>query len=239
MARPPVVAVLQHTAVEGLGRLERSLAKRSIATEIVGPEMPVPADLWERTDGVIVLGGPMGVYETDRHPRLRSEMDLLTRALAAERPILGICLGSQLLAAVLGARVAPGPQKEIGWFDVALQPAAREDALFRALPPRFKALHWHGDVFDLPPGATHLASSALTPCQAFAYGARARGLLFHLEAGPSQVEAMARAFPEDVDIAGASPEELVRDARSLEASTAALGETVFGAWASLVEAPRR
>ena len=226
--------VIQHTPVEGPGLIAGFLSERGISHTLVASEMPLPAGSLQHASGVLVLGGPMGVYEADRHPRLRDEMTLLADAAAAGKPVLGICLGAQLLAAALGAKVYPGPAKELGWFDVTLAPGAETDPLFRSFPPVFPALHWHGDVFDLPAGARLLASSARTAHQAFAFGPLAWGLLFHLEADPEQVQAMARAFPEEVAAAGASEDALLAATMSLAPKTAALATDVFGAWLSLL-----
>lgn len=176
----------------------------------------------------------MGVYEVDRHPRLRDEMKLMEEALDEEIPVLGLCLGSQLLAAVLGARVTPGPAKELGWREVALEEAAKRDPLFGNLPARFNALHWHGDVFDLPQGASLLARSAMTPHQAFSYGPSAWGILFHLEAGAAEVRAMAEAFPDEVRAGGTTPGDLVKSTVIEEAASAGLASVVFGRWLDLV-----
>src|SRR4029453_12808101 len=132
--------------------------------------------------------------EGDQYPHLRHELRLIETALRHNVPILGICLGSQLLAATLGARVYPGQQKEIGWYPITLKDNASQDRLWHEIDCRFTALHWHGDVFDLPPGAVSLASSALTEHQAFRYGDRAYGLLFHLEVTPSQLQEMVQTF---------------------------------------------
>jgi GMP synthase (glutamine-hydrolysing) len=228
--------VVQHVAVEGAGVIGDVLRRRRVPVRLVGPDEPLPVEAVRHALGIVVLGGPMGVYDADDHPRLRDELALLERAVAAGTPVLGICLGSQLLAAALGARVYRAPRKEIGWLDVTLQPAAREDALLKVAPPRFPALHWHGDVFDLPAGARHLASSEQTAHQAFAHG-RAWGLLFHLEALPAQVSAMARAFPDELAEAGVSPDSLVVSTRRFAADAERLGSAVFDRWADLLCPP--
>jgi len=227
------VLVVQHVAVEQAGVIGDVLRRRAVATRLVGPDDPLPESAARDASGIVVLGGPMGVYEADRHPRLLQEIAMLERAVAAGKPVLGICLGSQLLAAALGARVYRGPRKELGWFDVTLQPVAREDSLLSAAPPRFSALHWHGDVFDLPAGARHLASSEQTVHQAFAHGC-AWGLLFHLEAPPSQVSAMARAFPDELAETGTSSDALMAATRRFAAEAERLGSTVFDRWADLL-----
>src|SRR5262249_22554762 len=130
---------------------------------------PVPQTLDDA--GLIVMGGPMGVYEADRYPFLRQEMALIERAVGDGKPVLGVCLGSQLLAAALGADVYKGPQKEIGWYPITLSEAGARDRLLAGVPRTFIGYSWHGDVFAVPPGATGLASSELTACQAFRFAA--------------------------------------------------------------------
>jgi GMP synthase (glutamine-hydrolysing) len=120
----------------------------------------------------------MGVYDAPRYPFLSAEMRLIEDALRRDKAVLGVCLGSQLLAAALGAQVVKGRQKEIGWHPVNLSPDAVSDPVWYQVAPSFMALHWHGDVFNLPAGAISLASSALTEYQAFRYGRSTYGFLF-------------------------------------------------------------
>lgn len=181
----------------------------------------------------------MGANDEARHPRLADEKRLIQDALRSELPLLGICLGSQLLAATLGARVYSTGSRELGWLSVELDDAcASNDALFRGVPRRFTALHWHGDVFELPTGARHLARSARTLHQAFAYGGSAWGLLFHLEAGVDEVRAMATAFPEEVIEAGMTGDALVAEARVHAAEARRVGRAVCEKWVELLHAHR-
>jgi GMP synthase (glutamine-hydrolysing) len=143
-------------------------------------QTPKRLDL-DNAAGLVVLGGPMNVDETQRYPFLQKEVDWIRAAVDKELPTLGVCLGSQLLAKALGARVYPSGTKEIGWYQLDLTPAAADDPLFRGLQPRQTVFQWHGDTFDLPHGAIHLASSPLCRHQAFRYGAAAWGLQFHVE----------------------------------------------------------
>jgi GMP synthase (glutamine-hydrolysing) len=230
----PTVVVIQHHELEGLGRLGGLLAEAGIETDVIGSFDPVPVNALDDASGLIVLGGPMGVYETDHYPRLRDELDTLERALRTRLPVLGICLGSQLLAAALGAKVYPGPAREIGWHDVTLEEAAKDDRLFQHLPPKFSALHFHGDIFELPNDATALAHSAQTQYQAFTYAERAWGLLFHLEADVPQVRAMADEFEEDLHGNGLTKQSLIEASQREDVAVAKLARALFGEWCKLV-----
>jgi GMP synthase (glutamine-hydrolysing) len=228
-----VVRVLQHIGPEGPGRIADALTERGIGIAVTRPDLgePVPARL-DGTAGLLVMGGPMGVYEVEQYPYLADEQRLIEHALREEIPVLGVCLGSQLLAATLGARVAPGPRKEIGWFEVTASDAATKDPVLGRAPSRFVALHWHGDVFDLPSGAVSLARSELTTHQAFRFGERAHGLLFHLEAKPDQVEQMAREFADELSAAGVDAVGLVGEAPARARAAEEIARDVFGAWAA-------
>ncbi len=144
----------------------------------------------EEVDLLVVLGGPMSVNDDALHPWLGEEKRYLQQAIARGIPTLGICLGAQLLAAVLGARVFANAQREIGWFPVEATPAAATSPLFALFPPVLPVFHWHGETFDLPSGATHLARSAACEHQAFSYGDLVLGLQFHLETTPAAVASL-------------------------------------------------
>jgi len=230
----PTALVIQHVAVEGPGLLGAALRERGVELRTVrvfaGEPVPTRCD----ADALVVMGGPMGVYEDDRYPHLGDEMRLIESARAAGQPILGTCLGSQLLAAALGARVYPNTCKEIGWHEVELAEAARDDALLAGAPARFTPVHWHGDVFDLPAGAVSLARSALTAHQAFRHGARAWGLLFHLELDRAQLDSWLIAFADEMRAAGIAPEAITAGAAQRLAAAAAVGAPVFARFAALV-----
>lgn len=136
----------------------------------------------EAIDMLVVLGGPMGADEEREFPWLREEKRFIEQVIKREKKVLAICLGSQILARVLGAKVYQNPQKEIGWMPVTMRPEAKRSNLFSTLPQELTVFHWHGDTFDLPSGATHIASSKACLHQAYTYNSeRVVGLQFHFE----------------------------------------------------------
>jgi GMP synthase (glutamine-hydrolysing) len=229
--RKKVLAV-QHVAVEPPALVADALQGEGVGVDVVHTYRgePVPGDA-AGLDGLVVMGGPMAVYEADRLPHLRQELKLIDSSLRRGLPVLGVCLGSQLLAAALGARVEKGTAKEIGWYPVALEPAAREDPLLGQLPGSFEALHWHGDVFELPRGAVRLARSERTATQAFRHG-KAWGLLFHAEVTARQVADMAAAFEDELEDAGVTSDALLHGARAHLAGLERLARPLFRRWAA-------
>ena len=229
-----IVLVVQHEQVEGLGTIAETLtqvgAKPRYVRAYAGE--PVPRGL-DEASGLIVMGGTMGVYDAPRFPFLRDEMRLIEAALRDTRPVLGICLGSELLAQVLGAEVRPTGRKEIGWFDVTLTELAKADPLWSSVPRSFPAFHWHGDAFPLPAGATHLASSAMTPHQAFRHGS-AYGFLFHLEVTAGIAREMVGTWPDELREENLSAEAIIRSTDQLVAGMRDIARTVFGRWTRLL-----
>ena len=230
------VWVLQHHPAENLGAIADALESAALAWQYVRvfDGHPVPADM-KGAGGLIVMGGPEAVYQLDRYPYLRAEMALIESALKAGRPVLGVCLGSQLLAAALGASVRRAAHKEIGWYPVRLRPEAKDDRLLRGLPEEFVACHWHGDIFDLPSDAVALASSELTELQAFRYGDNAWGLLFHAEMTQRIVAALVGEFGEGLKRVGIDGEEILALAPRHLAGLRNIGETIFSRWAAPIQ----
>ncbi|MBW3623382.1 MAG: glutamine amidotransferase [Armatimonadetes bacterium] len=195
--------VLRHVEWQGPGLLAEVAAVRGIEVRIADlphdlPRWPEPADY----AALVVLGGPMSVNDTQRYNWLKDEIRLLRRCMDEHLPLLGIGLGAQLLAAACGAKVLPGGQKEIGWGEVKLLPAGRNEPLFTGLPNRLPVFHWHGDTFDLPPDSRLLASSALYPHQAFRVGDRWYGLQFHLELTEGMPQAWAKEHAAELERTG-------------------------------------
>lgn len=175
------VHYLQHVPFEGLGSIEAALAKRDCtlsATKLYKGD-PLPAD--QSFDWLIVMGGPMGVYDTDAYPWLETEKKFIARAIGNGKTVLGICLGAQLIAASLGETIHKNGTPEIGWFDIEPTAEARSTILGPVFSGRTPVFHWHGDTFDLPKGATLLATSRACDNQAFIMDDRVVGLQFHLE----------------------------------------------------------
>ena len=172
------VQVLQHVPFEGLGSIQHWLDEQDASVSWTRfYEDPQLLEL-DQVDFVIALGGPMSVNDEQTLPWLVDEKRFIASVIAAGKPVLGICLGAQLIASAMGARVYPGEQKEIGWFDIQAVPT--EGSAFE-FPKQTQVLHWHGETFDLPAGAVHLARSAACENQAFQLGRKVIGLQFHLE----------------------------------------------------------
>lgn len=184
MAHPSLRALaLTHVDFEDLDGLQPLLSARGYQVSYLRATDPALArDQIDSADLLIVLGGPIGVYECDDYPFLRQELDFLRNRLDARRPTVGICLGAQLIAAALGARVYPGANgSEIGWSPLSPGIAPTPEWFKPYLTDSLEVLHWHGDTFDLPAGAQHLAGSELYSNQAFAMENFALGLQFHAE----------------------------------------------------------
>lgn len=230
------VVAIQHAHCETLGTITEALTASGIAVEVVRTfeGQPVPKGM-SASAGLVVMGGPMGVYEQDRHPFLRDEIHLIEEALREDKPVLGVCLGSQLLAATLGAKVTKGRKKEIGWYPVTLTQDAISDPLWIGLEPSFMAYHWHGDIFEHPSGAVSLASSDLTECQAFCYGRHAYGFLFHMEVTEDIIKDMVKTFQEELQETGINSSRIVEQARDRLPPLQRIGKTVFKRWAGFVK----
>jgi GMP synthase (glutamine-hydrolysing) len=194
--------VLQHVAHELLGTLNPLLKSAGFRLRYVNfarhPEAQPSLDGYH---GLVVLGGPMSVNDTDRLPHLITEMKLIEAAMRRNLPVLGICLGAQLIAKTLGAAVYPGKEKEIGWYDISPTKEAESDPLFVKFQRAEKIFQWHGDTFDIPRSTAHLAFSTLCANQAFRYGTCVYGLQFHLEVDEPMIHRWLRVDENQTEIA--------------------------------------
>ena len=229
------VYILQHHEEENAGSLGDVLHARGIEARTVHGYAgeAIPKRLGAAA-GLVVLGGPMGVSERDRYPFLTDEIALISDALTREAPVLGICLGGQLLAHALGATVSKASQPEIGWYPLRLTEAARKDRLWAALPHSCPAFHWHGDTFDLPPGAALLASSELTPCQAFRSGINVYGLQCHLEITDALLERWLSVWENELPEGRATADAILSQGQQELPRLERTAQAVFGAWADLI-----
>jgi GMP synthase (glutamine-hydrolysing) len=183
------VLVFQHVAHKILGTLNPTLKGSGLNMRYVNFERtPDDQPSVQKYNGLIILGGHMGVYEAEKYKHIKVEMQLIEEALKKEIPILGICLGAQLLAHVLGADVKKNHEKEIGWCDIDLTEDGLKDPLLSHFRPREKIFQLHGDTFDIPKSAVHLAKSDVCHGQAFRYGDKVYGLQFHLEVDQPMIQ---------------------------------------------------
>ncbi len=217
---------IRHVAFEDLGVFGDVFREQGISFEYWDCDQPRDEQAWMKADLAIVLGGPIGVGDSERYPLVGQELALVQKRLEAHRPLLGICLGAQYMAHAMGARVYPGPRKEIGWGTVRLCQQGGLLAPIESAP----VLHWHGDTFDLPEGATLLASSELTPHQAFSLESGQLALQFHVEADARKMEPWLVGHCCELAQAGIDPRQLRRDAQNLGEAAARAGREVCRLW---------
>ena len=214
---------LQHMGCEGTGRIANWIEDRGHAvsgTHLYRGEA-LPDD--DAFDFLLIMGGPMNIYEYRNHPWLPAEKQFIKRAIDAGKIVLGICLGAQLIADVLGAKVYQNSKMEIGWFPVRFNTARQTVPALRNFPDQLTVLHWHGDTFDLPPCAVHVAASEACANQAYAFGHRVIGLQFHIEMDAPDVAAfLDDTLPESVPGQIQTAAEMLAGQRHLPAIHAAL-----------------
>lgn len=188
------ILVIQHVPHEGLGTFEDVFRQAGCSVQpLLATDPRAKWPTVSKVDGIVSMGGPQSVYEQARHSYLTKEIALLKQAVKAGTPVLGVCLGAQLLAAALGAKVTKNTQKEIGWYPLMREPRADGDPLCEPFGQTETVFHWHWDTFSLPKGAVRLFSSPLCQEQAFRYGERAWGLQFHVEVTEAMIRAWIRA----------------------------------------------
>lgn len=224
----PTAVAIRHVPFEDLGILEPLLRERGYTVRYVDAGVEPMGFALADARLLVVLGGPIGVGDIEDYPFLGDEIGLIRSALDRGRSVLGVCLGAQLLAAALGARVAPTGRAEIGYAPLALTPEGAESVL--APLDGAPVLHWHGDQFDIPDGALRLAETPGFPNQVFSAGPRVLGLQFHLEADPARIESWLIGHAHELATRGIAPEAIREDARRHGPELAERGRRVLAAW---------
>jgi GMP synthase (glutamine-hydrolysing) len=224
------VLAIRHIHFEDLGTLEPLLRQRGYKIQYcdIG-DHSLMTMVAEEPDLMVVLGAPIGAYDEATYPFLSQELMLIEQRLAARRPLLGICLGAQLMARALGAKVAPMGHKEIGFSPLTLTAASLASPLSRLASDQ-PVLHWHGDQFAIPSGLDSLAATPLCPHQAFALGSYALGLQFHLEADSEHIEQWLVGHADELGQAGIDPVILRAQAQTHGPRLKAASQAVFSAW---------
>jgi GMP synthase (glutamine-hydrolysing) len=237
------ILVFQHVAHELLGTLNPLLKDSGFRIRYVNFDRdPAARPSLDGYFGLVVLGGPMNVDEVDLYPFLAVEVELVAEALQRGMPVLGICLGAQILARALGADVRPHHSKEIGWYQINPTPAGADDPVFAGMSDTEHIFQWHGDTFDIPSGAVHLASSPDCENQAFRYGDTAYGFQFHLEVDRPMVDrwlTVPHNRQEIADLNGAiDPEQIRSDTLQHIDKLQRLSDDTFSRWIKLFGLPR-
>ncbi len=232
------ILVCQHVPHELLGTLNPLLKKSGFRIKYVNfGRHPHFKPTLQGYDGLIILGGPMNCDEVEKYPYLAHEVDFIRKALDEKMPILGICLGAQLMARALGAKVVPNGQKEIGWYPLTLTEEGKKDPLLRHLNGIKQVFQWHGDTFDIPNGASHLASSPLCKNQAFRFSNKAYALQFHLEVDQAMIERWLKVPTNQAELEfltdKINPHQIKNETKEHIDALMKKGVLVFGEWIKL------
>jgi len=228
------VIIIQHQLGEGPGTLEEEILRAGHKVRMVRIHQgdKVPSEVGS-LGGLVVMGGSMGVADQAKLNHLKDEIALLKQFVQIEKPVLGICLGAQLLAAALGSEVVAG-EKEIGWVPVRKLPDAFKDPVLRRLPENFPALMWHGDHFPLPKGAAHLLSTEKCPCAGFRYGKKAYGLVAHLEMTAGMVDEMVAGSRKELSAIGVEAGQILEETSENAEPVEELARVMWRAWVGLL-----
>lgn len=192
------ILIIKHIDIEGPGLIEYCLNQKKIPYRILNLEGNARLPKIDDLSHIILLGGPMNVYEEDRYPFLKDEDLFIKEAIQRGKVILGICLGAQLIAKALGAKIFKAPLKEIGWYDVSLTGIGSSDPIFSKLPNTFPVFQWHEDTFEIPHAGKLIATSPSVPNQAFRYGENTYGLQFHLEVTEEMIKEWMKTYEEEL-----------------------------------------
>ncbi|MBI2985924.1 MAG: gamma-glutamyl-gamma-aminobutyrate hydrolase family protein [Deltaproteobacteria bacterium] len=235
------ILVFQHEPAEELGSFAHLLDEQGIGyshIRLFGDE--IPTESWDEVRALIVLGGSMGVHEEEKYPFLKWEKTIIRAAIKNGLPLLGICLGAQLIASAVGAEVYQGNFKEIGWYPISMTLEGEMDSLLGHLPDKAIVFQWHGDSFDLPKGAHRLASSLYYDNQAFRIGRSIYGLQFHLEVTPAMIDRwIDQSWKELAQIPYISPDKIRADTLVYSQTLKYYGERFFSEFIRRLSIPKR
>jgi len=221
---------IRHVAFEDAGSFAAVLASHGYHLDYHEAGLDDFAGLAAAPDLLIVLGGPIAAYDEDLYPIIAHEVAAIERQISADKPVLGVCLGAQLIARALGARVYPGPTKEIGWAPLSPSEAGERSCLAPLAKNDWHVLHWHGDTFDLPPGVVRLASTQGAENQAFSLGPRILGLQFHVEAQAHTLEQWLIGHAAEIAQANVDIPRLREDTKRWGAGLERAGASILEAW---------
>jgi GMP synthase (glutamine-hydrolysing) len=222
------VAVIRHLAFESLGLLKPLFEEKKLSVQIYDAGVDDIASAVHSADLVVILGGPISAYDIEHYPFLTKEIEAIQQRLQAQKPTLGICLGAQLMASALGARIYAGNTKEIGWKEVILTPAGHDSCLSGLVG--IPVLHWHGDTFDIPNKAIRLAGTAAYPNQAFSLGRNILALQFHTEADPLYIEQWLIGHSCELALAGIDPRAIRRQTEEVMSKIQNSGIMMMRIW---------
>ncbi len=230
------VLVIRNDAKEGAGQLGSLLKARGFdQSEVLGQEADFTSLKPREFAGLVVLGGAQGAYETDTYPYLADEIDLTMTFMEKELPVIGLCLGAQLLATALGGEVKQNRQKELGWLDICITDEGQQDALMKQHPSSAAAFHFHGDYFETPPGCVNLASSELTSCQLFRYRDNVYGFQYHVEVDYPLIEVMCLNNVDYMARYGVDAQAVVDRSRGMLDDYLTRSGRILHAWIDMLE----
>ena len=231
------VLIVQNDETENLGLYEEYLKKNSVDHEVLHAyKMPPGTDLpaTGNFDLFIIGATPISANDVEQHDFLRKEWGFLGEVIESGKPCLGVCCGGQMLARRLGARVRRSPEKEVGGYRVRLTELGRADPLFAGFPGEFPVFHWHGDMFEVPPGGGLLVEGDPCPIQSFGRG-NVRGVIFHLEIGASEAGRWADAYPAELEAVGKTREQVIEECREREPEMSRLARLLIDNFLSMAE----
>jgi len=230
------VLAIQNSPIEHFGLFERYLVRHGIELQVPQAYQDIALPPVESFDAVLVGGTPISASTASEHPFLRREVEYLRHAVSTGMPCLGICCGAQLLAMILGARIHKSPRREIGGYDVRLTVAGRNDSLLAGFPPTFAVFQWHGDVFEIPPGARGLVEGKECKDQMFRHQSVV-GVLFHLEVESKDASVWARTYRNELNAFGKTESQVVMECRAREAEMHGLADRFIDNFLGIVAMP--